>query len=82
MSLTIEFTHLLSQSRHSGKGHLAIQSFVQDCSCHSNLLHSTLGSQSKGCRRWAPFLATPRDAPLPSNLLHLVGRGPVTLVTL
>lgn len=82
MSLMIEFSHLVSQSRHSDNGHLTNQPLVRDYSCHSNLLYGTLGSQSKGCRRWIPFQATHRDSPLPSNLLHLVGRGPVSLVTL
>lgn len=75
MSLTIEFTHLLSQSRHSDKGHLANQSFVQDYSCHSNLLYSTLGSQSKGCKDGPHFRPLPETHLFPATFYTWWGEG-------
>lgn len=35
----IEFSHLVSQSMYSDKGHLTNQPLVRDYSCHSNLLY-------------------------------------------
>lgn len=80
MSLMIELTHLVSQARHSVRKTHPIN---RHCETTTVVVIYCTVHLEVGHRVWkiGPISGhSPRDSPLPSNLLHFLGSRSISLV--